>query len=133
MESPVFRHLIGRAATDHTPEVRDAMMEIVDSEKILSPVALRRACPELSETEFHYRFLSVIGVMVYFQADIRKIQTAKNEDVYTDDPDTVLKYIMPFLVAGMKTKPVDELVESVENTMPYLVPSIILLEVSVAD
>lgn len=100
-----FRRLAGRLAADPTPEVRKVMNEIYDVSTLLAPKALRAACPELSSDEFYWRLMCVYGAMFYVQADTGRMQAIAGSGFDTSKPDVALKFIVPFLAAGLRAPP----------------------------
>jgi AcrR family transcriptional regulator len=99
-ENVVHRRLAGRLSTDPTPEVRRVVNEIYSREATVFDLALRRACPHLSDQEFYWRFYCLFGAIQYVLADVGKIQTLAGPSFASSDPHTALKYVVPFLVAG---------------------------------
>lgn len=100
-----FGKLAGKLATDSTPEVRKIMNELYDPRKLVFPKALRAACPELGSEEFNWRIMCFYGVMFYVLADTGRMQTVAGSDFDTSQPETALKYVLPFVVAGFKAPP----------------------------
>ena len=104
-EHSVYRKLAGRLATDPTPEVRKVMDELYSPKTLLFPKALRAACPQLDSEEFNWRLMCVYGAMFYVQADTGRMQTVAGPDFDTSDPDRALKFVLPFLAAGLRAPP----------------------------
>jgi AcrR family transcriptional regulator len=103
-EHAVYRKLAGRLATDPTPEVRKVMDELYNPKTLVFPKALRAACPQLDSEEFNWRLMCVYGAMFYVQADTGRMQTvAPGFD--TTNPDSALKFVLPFLAAGLRAGP----------------------------
>lgn len=100
-----FGKLAGKLATDSTPEVRKIMNELYDPRTLVFPKALRAACPELGSEEFNWRIMCFYGVMFYVLADTGRMQTVAGSDFDTSQPETALKYVLPFVVAGFKAPP----------------------------
>jgi AcrR family transcriptional regulator len=100
-----FRRLAGRAALDPTESVQKILAEIYNAEFIVTPRALRRACPDLPEDAFYWRLFCVYAVMVYVQADTGKMQTIAGKEFDTSDTERALEFVIPFLAAGLRTKP----------------------------
>jgi AcrR family transcriptional regulator len=103
-ENEAFRRLLGRASMDPAPEVRRLMVEIYTLDFITVPHALRQHFSGMNETEFHWKLNCFYGVMLFVQADTGKIQTIAGEDFDTSQPAIALKYVIPFLAAGMRAK-----------------------------
>jgi hypothetical protein len=113
---PVFRHsrsnatyrrLAGRSATDPTPEVRRVIDKTYAPSSGSIPTALRRACPHLSDTEFNWRYFCLHGAVQYVLADVGRIQAVFGADFDTSNPEVALRYVIPFLAAGLLAPPVD--------------------------
>lgn len=104
-EHDVYRKLAGRLATDPTPEVRKVMDELFSPKTLVFPKALRAACPQLESEEFNWRLMCVYGAMFYVQADTGRMQTVAGPGFDTSNPDRALKYVIPFLAAGLRAAP----------------------------
>jgi AcrR family transcriptional regulator len=104
-EHVVYRKLAGRLATDPTPEVRKVMDELFSPKTLVFPKALRSACPELDSEEFNWRLMCVYGAMFYVQADTGRMQTVAGPGFDTTNPDRALKFVIPFLAAGLRAGP----------------------------
>jgi AcrR family transcriptional regulator len=101
-ENEAFRRLLGRASMDPAPEVRRLMVEIYTLDFLTVPHALRQHFRGMDETEFYWKLNCFYGVMLFVQADTGKIQTIAGEDFDTSQPAVALKYVIPFLAAGMR-------------------------------
>jgi AcrR family transcriptional regulator len=101
-ENAAFRRLLGRASMDPAPEVRRLMVEIYTPDFITVPKALRTYLDAMDETEFYWKLNCFYGVMLFVQADTGKIQTIAGEGFDTSQPAIALKYVIPFLAAGMR-------------------------------
>lgn len=101
-ELTAYRKLAGRLATDPTPEVRKVMDDIYNPRTLMFPKALRAVCPQLDVEEFNWRLMCVYGSMFYVQADTGRMQTVAGPGFDTSDPDLALKYVIPFLAAGLR-------------------------------
>lgn len=101
-EQSVYRKLAGRLATDPTPEVRKVMDEIYNPRTLIFPKALRSVCPQVDIEEFYWRLMCVYGSMFYVQADTGRMQAVAGPNFDTSDPDLALKYVIPFLAAGLR-------------------------------
>ncbi|WP_076997822.1 TetR/AcrR family transcriptional regulator [Variovorax sp. KK3] len=103
-----FRKLAGRISTDPTPQVQGMLREIYNENTVLTHRALRAACPYLSERELYWRLYCVYGVMLYIQADTGKMRNLAGEDFDASDPEVAIRFVLPFVTAGMQAQPVDE-------------------------
>jgi AcrR family transcriptional regulator len=101
-ELVAYRKLAGRLATDPTPEVRKVMDDIYNPRTLIFPKALRAVCPQLESEEFNWRLMCVYGSMFYVQADTGRMQTVAGPGFDTSDPELALKYVIPFLAAGLR-------------------------------
>lgn len=97
-----YRRLAGRTATDPTPEVRKIMAEIYRAHPPVLPKALRPLLPHLGEEEFFWRILCVYGAMFYVQADTGNLQTIERTSFDSSRTESALKYLVPFLLAGLE-------------------------------
>lgn len=103
-ENDAFRKLLGRASTDPAPEVRRILAEVYSIEFMTVPKILRERLKDLDETEFFWKLNCFYGVMLFVQADTGKIQTIAGQDFDTSQPAVALKYVVPFLCAGLRAK-----------------------------
>lgn len=101
-EQAMYRKLAGRLATDPTPDVRKVMDEIYNPRTLIIPKVLRSVCPQINTEEFYWRLMCVYGSMFYVQADTGRMQAVAGPNFDTSDPDLALKYVIPFLAAGLK-------------------------------
>lgn len=97
-----FRRLLGRASMDPTPEVSKLLAEIYTPDFTVVPRHLREVCPHLNPDEFYWRLNCLYGVMLFVLADTGKIQTLAGKTFDTSSPDIALKYVIPFLAAGLR-------------------------------
>jgi len=100
-KSDTYRRLAGRSSTDPTAEVRRVLNKIYNPTNTSVHQALRRACPHLSREEFYWRFFCFHGAVQYVLADVGRIQAIAGRDFDTSNPQVALKYVIPFLAAGM--------------------------------
>jgi AcrR family transcriptional regulator len=99
-----FRKLLGRASTDPAPEVRRMLAEVYSIDFMTVPKTLREQLKDLDETEFFWKLNCFYAVMLFVQADTGKIQTIAGQDFDTSQPAVALKYVVPFLAAGLRAK-----------------------------
>lgn len=99
-----YRRLAGRASTDPSPEVRKVISEIYSRDTMILPKILRMALPHLTDEEVYWRYYCLYGVVQYLQADVGKIQTVAGEQFDTSDPKVIMKFAVPFLMAGLLAK-----------------------------
>ncbi len=103
-ENAAFRRLLGRASMDPAPEVRRLMVEIYNRDFITVPWVLRDKLKALDDVEFYWKLNCFYGVMLFVQADTGKIQTIAGDGFDTSQPAVALKYVVPFLAAGLRAK-----------------------------
>jgi AcrR family transcriptional regulator len=103
-ENDAFRKLLGRASTDPAPEVRRMLAEVYSIDFMTVPKTLREQLKDLDETEFFWKLNCFYAVMLFVQADTGKIQTIAGQDFDTSQPAVALKYVVPFLAAGLRAK-----------------------------
>jgi AcrR family transcriptional regulator len=113
-ENAVHRRLAGRLSTDPSVEVRRVINEIYSRTAVVFDLALRRACPHLSDEEFYWRFYCLCGAVQYVLADVGKIQTLAGPEFDTSDSETALKYVVPFLAARLRAPSV----RAIESAAP---------------
>jgi AcrR family transcriptional regulator len=113
-----YRRLAGRSATDPTPEVRRVIDKTYAPSSGSIPTALRRACPHLSDTEFNWRYFCLHGAVQYVLADVGRIQAIAGADFDTSNPEIALRYVIPFLAAGMLAPPVEPPASARTKTVP---------------
>ncbi|HWW63487.1 MAG TPA: TetR/AcrR family transcriptional regulator [Sphingomonadaceae bacterium] len=63
--SEAFQRLFGRAITDPSPEVRRIVSDYLDESSKMLVRLLKRACPELSDTEIFWRLHGLLGSVLY--------------------------------------------------------------------
>lgn len=107
-DNNAFRKLLGRASTDPAPEVRRMLVEVYSIDFMTVPEALRAQLKELDDIEFYWKLNCFYGVMLFVQADTGKIQTIAGEEFDTSRPSVALKYVVPFIAAGMRAKIEDD-------------------------
>jgi AcrR family transcriptional regulator len=97
-----FIRLLGRAHAESRPAIRDllesAYVEVVDR----FGTALRRALPQVPEKELAWRMHFMLGAMSYVIAGSDAVQLIASYEVRkSEHPESVMKRIAPFLVAGL--------------------------------
>ena len=103
-----FIRLLGRAHTESRPAVRELLagqyVEVVERFR----TALVRALPHIPEKELAWRMHFMLGTMSYVVAGSDAAQLTVSYEVRRSErPESVMKRIVPFLVAGL-TAPVPE-------------------------
>ena len=95
-----FRKLAGLAATDPSPEVREIFLELTDESAARFVDAVRKACPELSNTDLLWRLACVFGTLFYVRANTGRLQRLPGIDIDFGDTDEALRHLVPILVSG---------------------------------
>jgi AcrR family transcriptional regulator len=103
-DNEAFRRLLGRASMDPAPEVRRLMKEIYTDDFVTVPGVLREQLKHFEDLEFYWKLNCLYGVMLWVQADTGKIQTFAGDDFDTSQPAVALKYVVPFLAAGLTAR-----------------------------
>ena len=106
-QNDTYRKLIGRSSTDPTVEIRRVANKTFEKSRLNIHKLLRSACPHLSRTEFYWRYFCYYGAMQYVLADVGRMQMIAGKDFDTSDPNTALKYVIPFLTAGLSAPSTD--------------------------
>jgi AcrR family transcriptional regulator len=103
-----FIRLLGRAHTESRQAIRELLeaeyVEVVERFK----AALSRALPQVPEKELAWRMHFMLGAMSYVIAGTDAVQLIASYEVrQSEHPESVMKRIVPFLVAGL-TAPLPE-------------------------
>jgi AcrR family transcriptional regulator len=104
---PYYRLLMGRMSTNPDPAVRHVLFSIFEEVGLEFAELLRRALPDLTDDDFHWRLACVIGSMQYVLADNGRIQELSGPEFDLSDVDGALRYLIPFLARGLEAPPVD--------------------------
>ncbi len=97
-----FIRLLGRAHAESRPAIREllesAYVEVVERFR----AALYRALPQMPEKELAWRMHFMLGAMSYVIAGTDAVQLIASYEVRkSEHPESVMKRIVPFLVAGL--------------------------------
>ena len=97
-----FIRLLGRAHAESRPVIREllesAYVEVVERFR----AALYRALPQMPEKELAWRMHFMLGAMSYVIAGTDAVQLIASYEVRkSEHPESVMKRIVPFLVAGL--------------------------------
>jgi AcrR family transcriptional regulator len=101
-----YRLLMGRMSTNPDPAVRHVLFSIFEEVGLEFAELLRRALPELTDDDFHWRLACVIGSMQYVLADNGRIQKLAGPEFDLSDVDGAMRYLIPFLAHGLEAPPV---------------------------
>jgi hypothetical protein len=78
------------------------MLDIYSRDFMLVPRMLRDFFHTMDAEEFHWKLNCFYGVMLFVQADTGKIQSIAGDDFDTSQPAVALRYVIPFLAAGLR-------------------------------
>jgi AcrR family transcriptional regulator len=106
--SPCFAQLSAKIAVDTSPEVRAVATETLGALLPKFIGALIAARPDLRRDEIAWRFLCVIGALMYARVETGFIRRVTGEGVENPDrqgigildPEAACEAIVPFLTAG---------------------------------
>ena len=105
----IFMRLLGLAYTQSQGHLRLYLEEeyALTFRFILSMV--KESTPQLSTTERFWRTQFTLGAMAFTMSSIQPLtDILENKPGSKADPEKVIDYLVPFLVAGLKTAPVQE-------------------------
>jgi AcrR family transcriptional regulator len=95
----IITRFLGRSYTEPSELVQALIREQFGEVGQRFTEALGRALPHLPEAELHRRFMLVVGVMTFIQADVG--QTGMYADELSD-VDEMLRRLVAFLAAGLR-------------------------------
>jgi AcrR family transcriptional regulator len=104
----LFVRVSALASVDPSPDVQDIMQSTYDETAKLFVTALKRARPKLKDTELYWRLQCVYGAMLYLRANNGRVARILGRKAAALDSRTVqeaLRYVVPFLAAGLSLKP----------------------------
>jgi hypothetical protein len=104
-EAAQLRHLFGRALTDPSGEVVDAMAEIFTPQSTLFFSLLRKVSPDLEHTEFYWRANCVVGAFSFVETYTERLTMFIDEDLSEIDWAQAADHVVRFLAAGMAAAP----------------------------
>lgn len=101
-EAKWLRVLFGRALTDPSDEVVDAMGEIFTpaANKFFS--LLRQVSPEMNQTEFYWRSNCVVGAFTFVETYSDRLSKFIDADIGNIDWQQASDSVVDFLAAGMR-------------------------------
>lgn len=100
-EAQWLRTLFGRALTDPSNEVVDAMGEIFTPAANMFFALLHKAMPEVEHTEFYWRANCVVGAFTFVETYSDRLTKFIDEDLTEIDWQQASEYVVKFLAAGM--------------------------------
>ena len=106
-EARRLRLLYGRALTDPSQEVVDAMGEIFSDVAQLFFTLLRQARPDLDHTEFYWRANCAVGALSFAESYSERLTRFIQEDLTAIDWAKAANHVIAYLAAGMDAPPSD--------------------------
>jgi AcrR family transcriptional regulator len=100
-DGAAHRRLIGLAWSDPERETRALMDAIFDGAARRLVTILRSACPHLTDEEVRWRAACIFSVIYTLYTDPGRVRNMVGADLDVKDREGLLKYVVPFLVAGM--------------------------------
>lgn len=100
-----FRKMMGQMSSSPNPDVRRILFGTFDHIAERFSALLEEACPDLPREEFFWRLTCFYGAMMYAQANNGRIRSLAGGDFASDDMGDALRYMIPFLAAGMRQAP----------------------------
>jgi AcrR family transcriptional regulator len=100
-----FKVLAAQSSLDPSVEVRNAVYDFYDSVGRHFVKSLEAACPGMPRKELFWKLGCIYGAMLYIRADSGRLQRLMGDDLSFGDPDEAMSYIIPFLTAGLASKP----------------------------
>ena len=104
-EARRLRVLYGRAMTDPSQEVVEAMGEIFADVGEMFLWLLRRACPDIDHTEFYWRANCVVGAFSFVESYSERLTRFIKEDLSEVDWEQAANQVIACLAAGMDAPP----------------------------
>ncbi len=98
----VFVRLFGRSVAEPSEHLQAILNEQFGTTIKRFLAAFRRALPELSPAELHWRFQFAVGAMGYLMADPQNLQAVSGGRCDPNDIETALRELIAFLAAGLK-------------------------------
>ncbi|MFZ1989337.1 MAG: TetR/AcrR family transcriptional regulator [Alphaproteobacteria bacterium] len=105
-EAPRARVLYGRALTDPSEEVVEAMAAIFGESANQFFSLLKRVSPHIDQTEFYWRANCVAGAFSFSESFTERLTRFIDEDVSQTDWQAAADQVINFLAAGMAATPV---------------------------
>jgi AcrR family transcriptional regulator len=97
---PSFCELSAKIAVETSPEVRTIASETIGAVVPQFIEALIAVRPDLRRDEIAWRFLCLVGTVMYARVDTGLIQRITGESAGTLEREVAVESIMPFLIAG---------------------------------
>jgi AcrR family transcriptional regulator len=95
-----FQRLYGRALTDPSPAVREVVGEYMDETGKMLVTLLKRACPNLTDTEIYWRMHGLLGAVLYAHIGRFRLDRITPELDASKDLGEGARQLIHFLTAG---------------------------------
>lgn len=111
-----FVRLMGRTYTEHASFLHDHMRQANEGLVSRFKPAFREVLPELPKNELYWRMHFMVGVMSYVMAGNDMMQVlAASRSANPDDPQEIIRRVVPFLVGGLRAPLPPELQQAAEQ------------------
>lgn len=100
-----FKVLAAQSSMDPSDEVRNAVYDFYDSVGRHFLKSLEAALPGMPRKELFWKLGCIYGAMLYIRADSGRLRRLMGDDLSFADPDEAISHIIPFLTAGLASKP----------------------------
>lgn len=97
-----FQRLYGRAITDPSPAVREVVGEYLDETGQMLVSLLKRACPQLSDTEIYWRMHGLLGAILYVHIGRMRLDRITSQLDPSKDLRDGARHLIHFVTAGFK-------------------------------
>jgi AcrR family transcriptional regulator len=104
---PAFVKLRARLGTEPETLSRKILSKAFDRSSRSFLDAFAKALPDMPRADIEWRFHFMLGAMFYTMADSGRIQSLTNGRCDPGDVTRALRHMIPFLVAGFRSAPVD--------------------------
>jgi AcrR family transcriptional regulator len=96
-----FGRLLVRELTDPTEKQRGLISETFDSDVKHFVAALSESLPGAQARVLHWAFHFAIGTVIQAMASTGRLEKRSNGQCHFNDPDSVLRYLVPFITHGI--------------------------------
>ncbi|RLK46817.1 TetR family transcriptional regulator [Alkalispirillum mobile] len=111
-----FVRLMGRTYTEHANFLHDHMRQANEGLVSRFKPAFREVLPELPKGELYWRLHFMVGVMSYVMAGNDMMQVlAASRGANPDDPQEIIRRMVPFLAGGLQAPLPPELQQALEE------------------
>lgn len=102
VDGATFGKLRARLSVESEELYRRILSQAFDASTRAFLDAVARALPQLPRAEVEWRFLFMLGTMIYTMADSGRIQSITDGSCQPGEMDTALAKLVPFLCAGFR-------------------------------